>query len=108
MSEQLTLSENLREMYDDMVEAYNDAKINDNVAGQERLSKVIRDLAKQVKDHELHEREVIQRKEAARIWSLLGVMVGKKIKDKYGDESAELIVEIVLDGEDIIANELDK
>jgi len=101
-----TLSNNLRGMYDDMVEAYNDAKINDNVAGQERLSKVIRDLAKQIKEHEIHEHEVIQRKDAVRIWNLLGCMVGKHIKDKCGYAAAQIIVDIVLDGEAIIEQEL--
>lgn len=100
-------TDQLKGMYKDMVGAYQDAKLNDNVPGQERIVKLIRDLVKQIKDQELHEREVIPRKEAERLFSRLGVMVGAKLKDRFGDDAADLITDIVVDGHELIEQELE-
>ncbi len=89
-----THSSTLRTVYDDMIEAYEDAKLNENVAGQERLAKIIQKLAKDVKDHELHEGEVITRKEADTFVNNLCAFNGEVLKQfdgKLFDASLSII-----------------
>jgi hypothetical protein len=95
-------------MYDDMREAYNEARVNDNPASMERLTRVIRDLARQIKDHEIHERETIPRKDAVRCFQLLGILVGKKLKDVDGQvlNASEMIVDIELEGRSLLELEM--
>lgn len=97
-------------MYDDMIESYNKAKLNENSAGQERLTKVIRDLAKQIKDHEIYERETATRKTITRTGVLLGALVGDLVKEWDGKvlDASALIVSITLEGMALIETELDR
>jgi len=88
------LSETLREVYNDMVEAYADARLNENVAGQERISKHISSLTKQIKDQEIHERRVVPVDEVWKYNGIVGDVLGSILKRLEGeplDASAAII-----------------
>ena len=94
-----TLSSDLRQMYEDLVEQYNDAKLNDNAPGQERLAKHISALAKQIKEHENHERETISRKEATRYANVICTVYAGIIKGYDGQvlDASTVLVEAAVE-----------
>jgi hypothetical protein len=92
-----TLAENLRNQYDDILELYNEAKLNENAPAMEKLSKVMAGMVKQIKEQELHERETLKRDEARRLANLIGIMIGRSVKAHVEDtEVALLIIESIL------------
>lgn len=53
----------LHAQIEDLQELYTAAKLNDNGALMEKLGKSIADMARKIKDQELHEKETISRSE---------------------------------------------
>lgn len=91
-----TLAEHLREQYEDIRELYEAAKLNENAAQMEKLSKVMSGMVKQIKDQELHERETLKRDEVRRLSNLIGIANAKAIRKYIPDqETAVLIIETV-------------
>lgn len=89
-------SEVLKEQLRDMQELYNQAKLNENAPLIEKLGKTVQNYLKQIRDHEVHERETLKRTEIRRKATLLGILIGQKIK-KYvsnPDQAALLIEDI--------------
>ena len=92
-----TLAEHLREQYDDLKELYDHAKLNENAAQMEKLSKVMSSLVKQIKDQESHERETLKRDEVRRLANLVGIMIGRSVKKFVENpDVAILIIESIL------------
>lgn len=92
-----TLAEHLREQYEDIRELYDHAKINENAPQMEKLSKVMAGMVKQIKEQETHERETLKRNEVRRLANLIGIMVGRSVKQYVEDpDVAVLIIESIL------------
>lgn len=82
-----SLSAALRVQYNDLQSMYNDARTNENAPAMERLSKVISGLAKQIKEHEEHERVTIPRADAFQLVAILGSCLGRSVKHYIKDEA---------------------
>jgi undecaprenyl pyrophosphate synthase len=101
MAEIEALSKQLRRQYDDLLELYNDAKLNDNAAGMEKLAKLTSSLAKQIKEHEEHEKVTLQRDDLKKLTLQVAMTTGRAIKRYVDDkERAVLIIEQIT--EDLI------
>lgn len=99
-------SERLREQLEDLYELYDSAKMNENAPLMEKLTKSISALAKQVKEHEIHERETMKRDTIRRMSQTLGVSVGRAIRRYVKDEDlANLIVEAIVEDIDEIVED---
>lgn len=75
-----SLSERLREQYEDIVELYDDAKLNGNTASMERLSKLSFSLAKQIKEQEIHEGKMVPATRVQEIAHILAGVFARSIK----------------------------
>lgn len=96
-------SDRLRSQLEDLYELYDSAKLNENAPLMEKLTKSISALAKQVKEHEIHERETIKRDALRRMSHVLGASVGHAVRKYVKDESlSNLIVEAITDDIDEI------
>lgn len=102
------LSADLRKQYDDLKEVYEDARINERASQMEKLAKLISGLAKQIKEHEIHEKETLTRAEllryGGRIGKKIASIVNRYIRDEdlaalLTDEFADSIDEILHDPE---------
>lgn len=80
------LSAALRRQYDDLQDMYKAAKESDNAPGMERLAKLISAQAKQIKEHEEHERQTLTRAEVMRLVTLLSGCVSRSVKFHVKDE----------------------
>lgn len=95
------LSKTLRTMYDDMVEDYEEARINDNAAKRERLHKHIAKLADQIQKQEEIEGEVIRRGRVVSFVSMICALAANKIKEKVPPElAAEINIEMAVELEE--------
>lgn len=81
-----SLSAALRRQYDDLQDMYKSAKENDNAPGMERLAKLISAQAKQIKEHEEHERQTLTRSEVMQLATLLAGCVGRSVKFHVKDQ----------------------
>jgi hypothetical protein len=92
-----TLAEHLREQYEDIRELYEAAKLNENAPQMEKLSKVMAGMVKQIKEQELHERESLKRDEVRKLANLIGIMIGRSVKEHVTDQTvATIIIESIL------------
>ena len=82
-----TISQTLAEQLDDLLEIYQDAKVNDDAAKMEKLSKTIADQAKKIREQEKHERETMKRTEALRLATVIGHSIGHRVKEHIADQS---------------------
>lgn len=90
----MRLSARLRSQLDDIQEHYDAAKMNEDAGRMEKLSGAIQKLAKEVKMHEEYERETLPAREVRRLISIIGVTIGKYIKQHVEHpEIADLIIE---------------
>lgn len=91
-----TLADHLRNQYEDIRELYDAAKLNENAAQMEKLSKVMSGMVKQIKEQELHEKETIKRDEMRRLVNLIAIANAKAIRRHVADqEVAVLIIEAI-------------
>lgn len=86
-----SLSERLREQYEDIVELYNEAKLNDNPASMERLSKLCFSLAKQIKEQEIHEGKMVPETRITEITNILLGVLARSIKANLDPELGSLL-----------------
>lgn len=94
MAEIEALSKQLRRQYDDLLELYNEAKLNDNPASMEKLAKLTSAMAKQIKEHEEHEKVTLQREDLKRLTTQIAMCAARSIKRYVDDkERAVLIIE---------------
>lgn len=91
-----TQAARLRELQADMQELYDIAKTsgNDNHGLMLNLSKSIAGLTKQIKDQELHEREVIKRREAVRYAQVIGTEFARLAKNELGEDAIPILTDL--------------
>lgn len=92
-----TQSTQLRELQSDMFKMYDNAKEKENAAQMERLSKAIANLTKQIKEQQIHEREVVERKEAVRYGTMIGATFSKMAKEQLGDDAIPILAELAME-----------
>jgi hypothetical protein len=85
------LSKRLREQYEDIVELYEEAKLNDNTASMERLSKLSFSLAKQIKEQEIHEGKMVPEKRISEITNILLGTLARSIKTHLDPELGSIL-----------------
>jgi len=95
MSE-LTQTERLRKLQNDMQEMYDAAKIIPNAALMERLAKSISSLMKQIKEQEIHDNEVIKRSRAINFGAFVGTEFANMAKDEFGKEVIPILEDLAL------------
>lgn len=100
----MTISEVQKAQYEDMASLYDEAKQNDNGPLMEKIAKTMGQMAKQIKEQEVHERETLSRSECTRLANMLGISLGKAIKKYFpDDERAYMILEFVAEDLDAMA-----
>lgn len=93
-----SLSKQLRKQYDDLIQLYNDAKLNVNAPQMEKLSKMTAGLAKQIKEHEEHEKVTLQKDDLKRLVLQVSMCMARSVKRYVDDkERAVLIIEQITD-----------
>lgn len=104
MADSLSLSERLRDQYDDIIDLYNDAKLNDNTSSMERLSKLSFSLAKQIKEQEIHEGKMVPQTRVNEVVILLMGTFARSIKAHLDPQlGAMLHAQVEEDLEELIA-----
>lgn len=102
------LSVQLRQQYGDLLELYNDAKLNENTPQMEKLAKMTAALAKQIKEHEEHEKVTLQREDLKKLVLLVSLSMARAIKRYVPDkERAVLIIEQITEDVTKLAEEYD-
>lgn len=91
-----SISKRLRTQYDDLVDLYSEAKQTENAPLMEKLAKSTASLAKQVKEHEIHERESLSRTDVKRICNMMGIVMGQAIKRYFpDDERTNMAIDLI-------------
>jgi len=93
-----SISQRLRLQYDDLIDLYATAKETENAPLMEKLSKSTASLAKQIKEHEIHERESLKRDDVKCIVNLMGVALGRGVKKYFDDdERTNMVIDHIRD-----------
>jgi len=79
-----------------MQEMYEAAKITANASLMERLAKSVAGLVKQIKEQEVHDSEVIKRKQAISFGTLVGTEFAKMAKDEFGEDVIPVLTDLAL------------
>lgn len=79
-------SKRLRKIQADMQELYDAAMTTANASQAERLGKSIANLTKQIKEQEIHEREVLERDEVVATIRKYAIMLTRLVRDEFGEQ----------------------
>lgn len=98
MSNHKRISALLRMTMDDLEEMYNNARLNQNEARMEKISKAIADFARKIRDQETYERETISRGEFLELIGRVGEVIGRALEPIEDDNLRTQILDVVSDG----------
>lgn len=85
-----SISTRLRAQLDDMMGIYDKAVVENEPVLMEKLSKTCAGLAKQIQQHEAHERNTLRRDVAMQLAVQIGSAYGRAIKSQVKDEPVPL------------------